>query len=88
MSLIDANARGECEGLLVPLVRLLVELEAEDPVAGWVVPERGARERFDGLLEMVAVLERLRDAGTALDATRDRWPTSTRGPTPPAAPER
>ncbi len=62
---------------MAPL-RLVVELETGEHVAGWLGPERGSRERFDGLLELVTALDRLRDADTAREATGDSG-----GPHPP-----
>ncbi len=71
MRLIDANARRGCDGGPMAALRLLVELETGEHVAGWLGPERGSRERFDGLLELVAALDRLRGADAAREATAE-----------------
>lgn len=52
-------------------VRLIVELEAGEPIAGWVDPPSGPRERFAGLLELVAMLDRLRGVGERREALDD-----------------
>jgi hypothetical protein len=39
---------------------LIVELDAGDPVTGWVERAAGPRESFEGLLEMLAAFDRLR----------------------------
>jgi len=39
---------------------LIIELNAGDPVTGWVESADGPRESFEGLLEMLAVFDRLR----------------------------
>jgi hypothetical protein len=41
-------------------VRLILELEGGEPIAGWVDSPLGPRERFTGLLELVAMLDRVR----------------------------
>jgi hypothetical protein len=43
-------------------IHLVLEIESGDRIAGWLVPERGPRERFEGLLEMVTAVDRLRRA--------------------------
>jgi hypothetical protein len=48
-----------------------VELDGNEHIAGWLVPEHGPRERFEGLLEMVAAVERLRHKSEHPDAARD-----------------
>lgn len=44
-------------------VRLIVELEAGDPITGWLEPVGGQRERFEGLLQLLTTLDRLRSGG-------------------------
>ncbi len=60
MTLMDANRAIGCNANRVSAVRLIVELSAGDPVMGWVEPVGGRRERFEGLLEMLAAFDRLR----------------------------
>jgi hypothetical protein len=43
-------------------VRVVLELEEGERIAGWVVPARRPRQRFDGLLELIAAVERVRAA--------------------------
>jgi hypothetical protein len=40
--------------------RLIVELEPGEPISGWVEGEGVPRRRFDGLLELIALLESAR----------------------------
>ncbi len=60
MTLIDASRVVACDARQVSAVRLILELTPGDPVTGWVEPVGGPRERFEGLLEMLAAFDRLR----------------------------
>ncbi|HUA43833.1 MAG TPA: hypothetical protein VMA77_01320 [Solirubrobacteraceae bacterium] len=53
-----------------PWLRLVLDLErGHDPVRGWLESPDGARERFEGLLELLVVL----DAARAADRARVDW---------------
>jgi hypothetical protein len=41
-------------------VRLTLELDAGNPITGWIEPVDSAREPFEGLLELIVALDRLR----------------------------
>jgi hypothetical protein len=43
--------------------KLIVELEPGEPISGWVVGDSPPRRRFDGLLELIALLESARATG-------------------------
>jgi hypothetical protein len=45
-----------------PPRRLLIEVEAGDPVSGWAASEGGPRTRFEGMLGFISVFEQLRHA--------------------------
>lgn len=48
--------------------RLLIELDAStDPVRGTIGPEAGPVETFDGYVQLIAALERARDAADMAD---------------------
>jgi len=48
-----------------PLLRLVIEFEPGEPVAGWVGARSQPKVHFEGLLHLVSVLE---------DARLGRWP--------------
>jgi hypothetical protein len=74
MSFMDADGSGSCEPQVVSepaRLHLVLEIEqGRDPVRGWLQNPDGARERFEGLLELLAVL----DAARGVDRARDRQP--------------
>jgi hypothetical protein len=46
------------------MVHLVVAIERErEPVCGWVELENGERDRFDGMLELLAAIDARRGAG-------------------------
>jgi sensor domain CHASE-containing protein len=57
-------------------VRVVLELEQGERIAGWVVPASRPRERFDGLLELITAVDRLR--ATAGGGEPDRSEDSVR----------
>ena len=71
MRFMDAMGAGGCEALVMgdpPCLRLVLDLErGPDPVRGWLEGPDGVRERFEGLLGLLAVLDavRLADPGSA-----------------------
>ena len=53
-----------------PCLRLVLDLErGGDPVRGWLESPGGVRERFEGLLELLVVL----DAARAADRVPEDW---------------
>ncbi len=48
--------------------RLVLELEAGEPIRGWLAVPNGPRRRFAGLLELVAALDHLRGDGALGEA--------------------
>jgi hypothetical protein len=64
MRFMDAGGGGACEAVLVPdpvWLRLVLEVEVErDPVRGWLQGPDGTRERFEGLLGLLAALDAAR----------------------------
>ena len=66
MRLMDAGAGGRCELLAMGAsrcLRLVLELEqGRDPVRGWLRGPDGTRERFEGLLGLLAALDAARSS--------------------------
>lgn len=50
------------------VLKLVIELEPGELVAGWMRQERGPRRHFEGLLHLISLLEEARLA---------RWPPSS-----------
>jgi hypothetical protein len=78
MSFMDADGTGSCEPRVVnepPRLHLLLDIEqGRDPVQGWLQSPDGTRERFEGLLELLAVLDAARGVDRAQDHQADnRW---------------
>ena len=63
---MDADGMGSCEPQVVSesaRLHLVLDIEqGRDPVQGWLQSPDGTRERFEGLLELLAVLDAARGA--------------------------
>jgi hypothetical protein len=56
-----------------PCLRLVLDLErGRDPVRGWLESPDGVRERFEGLLELLVVLDAARGGDRVPDDRADR----------------
>jgi hypothetical protein len=51
--------------------RLILDLEPGEPIAGWIEGDGAPRQRFDGLLELIALLEGARAVRNAPDEPID-----------------
>ena len=64
MRFMDAGGRQNCQPRVMsdsPCLRLVLDLElGRDPVRGWLRAPDGTRERFEGLLGLLAVLDAAR----------------------------
>jgi len=60
----------QSRGMADPVaLRLVLELETEDdPVCGWLERPGGERERFEGMLGLLAALDAARESGRARHA--------------------
>ena len=75
MRLMDAGAITSWEASPVgdrACLRVVLDLErGRDPVCGWLEPQNGVRERFEGLLGLLAALDAARAADRASVDTAD-----------------
>lgn len=77
---MDADDGGSCEPRVVSepaSLHLVLDIEqGRDPVQGWLQSPDGTRERFEGLLELLAVLEAARGVDRAPNHGADNsWRT-------------
>jgi len=65
MSLMDARGSARCQHEPVPNdrpLRIVLDVDRGEPLAGWIEIEGSARRRFDGLVQLVSRLDEAQDA--------------------------